>query len=79
MSAINKGSVPCIEEAWTSVCKSECQRGVTDALKHYKDSIAGTLRDNKITSVETLKQLHAKTLEAAKTRFKEKAIGESVE
>lgn len=22
--SINKGSVPCIESAWTSVCKSEC-------------------------------------------------------
>lgn len=26
VEAINKGSVPCIESAWTSVCKSENER-----------------------------------------------------
>lgn len=24
VTAINNGGVPCIESAWTSVCKSEC-------------------------------------------------------
>jgi hypothetical protein len=24
VNAINNGGVPCIESAWTSVCKSEC-------------------------------------------------------
>ena len=79
VQAINKGSVPCIEEAWTSVCKNECQRGVTDALNHYKESLASSLSDNNITSVEILKKLHTQTLEAAKSRFKDKAIGESIE
>ena len=26
--AINKGSVPCIESAWTYLCQNECQRGI---------------------------------------------------
>ena len=34
--AINTGGVPCIELAWTSVCKSECQRSVQEAVHNYK-------------------------------------------
>jgi hypothetical protein len=26
VDSINKGSVPCIESAWTSVCKDECNK-----------------------------------------------------
>lgn len=34
--AINRGAVPCIESAWTSVCKSECKRAVQQALTGYR-------------------------------------------
>lgn len=38
-SAINEGSVPCIESAWTYICKNECQRGVHEAIQMYKDTL----------------------------------------
>lgn len=34
--AINEGGVPCIEYAWTSVCKSECQKALSDCLNVYR-------------------------------------------
>ena len=33
--AINKGSIPCIESAWTYLCQNECQRAIQDSLAHY--------------------------------------------
>ena len=33
--AINKGSVPCIESAWTYLCQNECLRAMQDAITNY--------------------------------------------
>ena len=35
-TAINKGTVPCIESAWTYVCNNECQRSMEQAIKVYE-------------------------------------------
>jgi hypothetical protein len=34
--AINKGSVPCIESAWTYLCQNECQRAMQEAITNYE-------------------------------------------
>ena len=34
--SINKGSVPCIESAWTYLCQNESQRAAQEALIFYE-------------------------------------------
>ena len=38
--AINKGSVPCIENAWYSICKNENLKTVKECLAAYDASLA---------------------------------------
>ncbi len=33
VNAINAGAVPCIENAWTYVCKNECERAIQGRLR----------------------------------------------
>lgn len=37
--SINTGSVPCIESAWTYVCKNETMRAQSRAIMHYRTEI----------------------------------------
>jgi len=41
--AINTGSVPCIESAWTYVCKNESLRAQQSAILFYRTSIGKAL------------------------------------
>ena len=34
--AINTGSVPNIQNAWSYVCKNECQRSIDECMKYYE-------------------------------------------
>ena len=34
-NAINSGTVPCIESAWSYLCKNECQRAHQESLDLY--------------------------------------------
>lgn len=52
--AINGGSVPCIESAWTYLCKNECQRAYQEALDHYSQCL--TLACS--SDITQLKALH---------------------
>ena len=38
--AINGGNVPCIESAWTYVCKNENVRAQQRAVQHYRTRVA---------------------------------------
>lgn len=53
--AINVGSVPCIESAWTHLCKNECQRAYVSALEAYQLQMSSF--DAK-TGVQGLKTVH---------------------
>lgn len=35
LDAINSGGVPCIETAWTSICKTECLKLTEQCLQKY--------------------------------------------
>ena len=39
VNAINSGAVPVIENAWSYMCKSECNRAKNNALTHYIESM----------------------------------------
>lgn len=72
--AINGGSVPCIESAWTYLCKNECQRAYQSALDHYSEKMA--LAD--ASDLSKLKSFHQQTRSEAVSMFKEKALGDSI-
>ncbi len=40
VSSINNGSVPCIESAWTSVCKDESQKASSESIAYLKHHLA---------------------------------------
>lgn len=36
VTAINQGSVPNIQNAWTYICQNECQKALESSLKNYQ-------------------------------------------
>ena len=44
VASINNGSVPCIESAWTSVCKNECERASSESIAALKHSLASLVK-----------------------------------
>ena len=59
--AINKGSVPCIENAWYSICKNENLKTVKECLAAYDASLAGLLRKMRVgegNEFSALRELH---------------------
>ena len=53
--AINGGSVPCIESAWTYLCKNECQRALQEALDCYNSKAADFLQFDNSQGLQGLK------------------------
>mmetsp|Transcript_29085 Transcript_29085/g.28081 ORF Transcript_29085/g.28081 Transcript_29085/m.28081 type:complete len:130 (+) Transcript_29085:915-1304(+) len=78
--AINKGSVPCIESAWTYMCQNECQRAIKEALHQYEGSIEEQLFKNGdcLYSYEQLKNTHKQLREQCLIHFRSKAVGANV-
>jgi hypothetical protein len=74
--AINTGGVPCIESAWTSVCKSECQKAAQDALTTYKKKLKECLDNNANGQLEETNRTLLKELE---TEFQKGSVGEDAE
>jgi len=75
ISAINKGVVPNIENAWTYICKNECVKAFHGALEKY-DTTLKELAYPKIPMEEVeLKQYHKEARHAAITEFTQKAVG----
>ena len=60
--AINQGSVPCIESAWTYVCKQESERAMRQALQVYRTTL-GQHINAQMPDYAQLKELHRKVYE----------------
>jgi hypothetical protein len=41
--AINGGTVPSIQNAWTYVCKNECQRAINQAVQTFESLMSEIL------------------------------------
>ena len=55
--AINQGNVPCIESAWTYVCKQESERAMRSSLQFYRTTISQHINSQMPDYVQ-LKELH---------------------
>jgi hypothetical protein len=77
--AINKGSVPCIESAWTYLCQNECQRAVQDSILNYekelKTKVFVNSKQTDCINYDMVKSLHNKLKEESNQYFKDKAVG----
>lgn len=72
-NAINAGSVPCIESAWTYLCKNECQRAYHDALELYNKRLQEIVNQD----LSSLNDSHKELTQAAVKAFKDRALGEN--
>ena len=75
--AINKGSVPCIESAWTYVCQNENNRAIESAIMAYKKELKELLDDH-CPSYDELKESHQETMQKCLKIFKQRAMGEEL-
>lgn len=75
VSAINKGAVPNIENAWTYICKNECVKAFHSSLEKY-DITLKELAYSKIPMEEKdLKDCHREARQAAIEHFNQKSVG----
>lgn len=44
--SINEGGVPCIESAWSYICKNECQKAIKESIQHYELVMSKKLSPN---------------------------------
>ena len=84
VGAVNKGSVPCIKDTWTSVCEAEFQKKVEAVLSQY-EAAAKELKKSFPITFEALHEWHAAQETAvldefaAKTRTLQGKLGGSLE
>ena len=77
VSAINEGAVPNIENAWTYICKSHCQKLFDACFRQYDDKFSEKLNDSFPTSVENLETIHALLKHEVLDKFKKDSMGEA--
>jgi len=76
LDAINTQKVPVIENCWTYICKSQCNRAFDEALKTYNDEMEEAFDRAWPVSKPTLKALHKDAKDSAVKNFKKNAVGE---
>jgi len=78
IQAINSGSVPNIESAWTYLCKMESQKALEDSLS-FVDKKLGETNITSPMEADDLKKLKTSLREEMITYFKKKSIGQDDE
>jgi hypothetical protein len=80
--AINKGSVPCVESAWTYLCQNECQRAMQDSIANYEKELKSQIFLNRKLSdckdYKVVKDFHKRLRDQSILYFKEKAVGSNL-
>lgn len=77
--AINNGAVPSIDNAWSYICKSECNKAIEESLARFEE----VLRDVALHKIpiedEELKEIYAEAKKEALANFTKKAVGSVAE
>lgn len=76
MTAVNKGAVPNIENAWNYICKNECAKALEEAQEIYNSKIQQLLAENFPNSQENIMSMHREARKKSYDFFKAKALGE---
>ena len=74
--AINGGQVPSIDNAWTYVCKSQCESALNEAQKAFGDSAKEKLLSKLPLSEQKIKEIFNELKAEAVTKFKGKLVSE---
>eukprot|EP00826_Nyctotherus_ovalis_P033683 TRINITY_DN2741_c0_g3_i1.p1 TRINITY_DN2741_c0_g3~~TRINITY_DN2741_c0_g3_i1.p1 ORF type:complete len:391 (+),score=95.67 TRINITY_DN2741_c0_g3_i1:407-1579(+) len=77
-SAFNSGAVPCIENAWNYMCKSQCQKVMDDVLNAYEVQLNKFAEECKYDP-EKIKAMNKELKAKLMTNFKDQSIGDSIE
>lgn len=78
--AINTGTLPNIQNAWTYVCQNECQRAIGESINMYENQIKRVLEEAKAQcKEELLRATHRVSREQCVTQFKTKAVGQDIQ
>ena len=79
ISAINKGTVPTIENAWTYICKTECSKALQDALQTFENLVNEALTERFPMNEDDLNEILKEAKEAAEIIFDKKSMGDEKE
>ena len=79
LKAINEGSVPNIENAWTYLCQAQCESGIQEALQLYEKNLNEQVIRKMPMSLENLKYSHNLVKESVVEFYQGKDLGESGE
>ena len=74
-SAFNSGAIPCIENAWNYMCKSQCQKIVDEAIYKYEAEINKFAEECKYDP-DKMKLMNKELKAKLFTEFKEQSIGD---
>jgi hypothetical protein len=77
-NAFNSGAVPCIENAWNYMCKSQCQKIMDDVLNDYEMKINKYAEECKYDP-EKIKVMNKELKVNFMSNFKEQVIGDATE
>ncbi|CDW76855.1 guanylate-binding n-terminal domain containing protein [Stylonychia lemnae] len=78
--AINTGTLPNIQNAWSYVCQNECQRAINDSISSYEQQIRKVLERAKAEcNEELISKDHRHIKEQAVQNFKQKAVGQEIQ
>ncbi len=73
VNSINDGAVPNIENAWTYICKSECQKAVETGMTNFEDCLKDLISFP--CEEYELKENYLQAKKEALAVFKKKAVG----
>lgn len=79
-TAINKGSVPSIKNAWSYVWQNECERAIQESIRSFEDSMNEFLESAKQQmDMNFFEEGSSNILEDSVRKFKSKAVGGDIE
>ena len=76
VTSINEGAVPNIENAWTYICKTQCNNALQNAYNEYEDMMRDTLLHSWPLAPEYLTSIHKDCREQALRSYKRAAVGD---
>lgn len=79
VTGINQGVVPNIENAWSYVCKNECQKALQEALELFEDEFKNSFEIRVPLYEDELRELFRESKRLSVEYFQSKAIGEIAE
>jgi len=78
VKAINEGTVPNIEDAWTYLCREQAEKAVEETLTTYDKLVNENLMKRIPTTLDDLRTQHRLVVQSALDVYKEKLISDEV-